>query len=56
MAHTAHVVFTADGRRFATRRGAACGDLSVRTPAGARRIQVKATVRDAREYRGLSLR
>jgi hypothetical protein len=56
MAHTAHVVFTADGRRFATRRGAACGDLSVRTPAGARRIQVKATVRDAREYRRLSLR
>jgi phosphatidylinositol-3-phosphatase len=56
MAHSAHVVFKADGLRFATRRGAPCRKLSVRMPAGARRIVVKATVRDAREHRRLSVR
>jgi phosphatidylinositol-3-phosphatase len=56
MAHSAHVLFKADGRRIATRRASPCSSVSVRVPAGTRRLLVKATVRDARERRVLKLR
>jgi hypothetical protein len=56
MAHTARLQFKADGRHVTTRRGGACGTVTVRAPAGARRILIKATVRDARELRVVRLR
>jgi hypothetical protein len=56
MAHDAHVLFKADGRRFAIRTGRSCGSFTVRAPANARRLLIKATVRDARELRTLTLR
>ena len=52
MAHDARVQFKADGRHVASRTGRACGTVSFRTPRGTRRLQIKATVRDARELRG----
>jgi hypothetical protein len=56
MAHDARVQFKADGRHAAMRTGRACRTVSFRAPAGARRIVVKATVRDARELRIVRLR
>jgi hypothetical protein len=56
MAHDAHVLFKADGHRFATRRGRVCRTVSARAPSGARRVEIKATVRNARELRTLRLR
>jgi phosphatidylinositol-3-phosphatase len=56
MAHSAHLLFKADGRRIATRRANPCATVSVRVPASTRRLLVKATVRDARERRVLKLR
>jgi hypothetical protein len=56
MAHDAHVLFKADGRRFASRTGRACGTVSARAPSGTGRVQIKATVRNARELRTLRLR
>src|SRR3954452_3147912 len=56
MAHTARLQFKADGRHVTTRRGGACGTVGVRAPARARRLLIKATVRDARELRVLRLR
>src|SRR3954463_7336390 len=56
MAHPARLQFKADGRHVTTRRGGACGSVSVRAPARARRLLIKATVRDARELRVLRLR
>jgi hypothetical protein len=51
MAHDARVQFKADGRHVASRTGRACKTVAFRAPAGARRLLVKATVRDARELR-----
>jgi phosphatidylinositol-3-phosphatase len=56
MAHSAHVLFKADGRRIATRRASPCATISIHVPRGAHRLLVKATVRDARERRILKLR
>jgi hypothetical protein len=56
MAHTAHVLFKADGRRVTTRRAGACQTVVFRAPAGARSLLIKATVRDARELRTVTLR
>jgi len=56
MAHTARVLFKADGRRIASRTVRSCSSVSVRAPARARRLEIKATVRDARELRVLALR
>jgi hypothetical protein len=56
MAHSAHLLFKADGRRVTTRRATACQTVAVRAPAGARSLLIKATVRDARELRTVALR
>jgi hypothetical protein len=56
MAHAALVLFKADGHRFAARRAGACRTVTARAPARARRVEIKATVRDARELRTLLLR
>jgi hypothetical protein len=56
MAHMAHLLFKADGRTFATRRGRPCRTVSVRIPAGTRRVLVRATVGNARELRRISVR
>jgi hypothetical protein len=56
MAHDARVQFKADGRHAAMRTGRACSTLAFRAPAHTRRIQIKATVRDARELRTLRFR
>jgi hypothetical protein len=55
MAHTARVLFKADGHRMRLRSAHACSALSFRAPAGARSVQIKATVRNARELRSLRL-
>jgi phosphatidylinositol-3-phosphatase len=56
MAHDARVLLKADGRRFALRRAGACRTVSARVPSGARRVVIKATVRDAREIRAVRVR
>jgi phosphatidylinositol-3-phosphatase len=56
MAHDAHVLFKADGRRLATRRAGACNTVTVRAPSRTRSLLIKATVRGARELRVLRLR
>jgi hypothetical protein len=55
MAHTARVQFKADDRQRAMRTGRACRTVSFRAPKGTRRVQIKATVRNARELRALRL-
>jgi hypothetical protein len=53
MAHTARVQFKVNGRHARMRTGRACRTISFRAPKGTRRVQIKATVRNARELRAL---
>jgi hypothetical protein len=55
MAHTARVQFKGDGRHTRMRTGRACRTISFRAPKGTGNVQIKATVRNARELRALRL-